>query len=474
MLSVLKQNVCFKGTLEECPTGESDYDPTVRPWYVAASSGPKDIILVLDTSGSMQTADRIGIMREAAKRVINTLGVSDYFAVVEFDTTAKYVSGSTLQRATAENKNTVLRNIDRLDPTGGTNFYNGFDMAFDIFRSSEIVDKTSGCHQAILFLTDGMMSDDKDALFSLLNEEVTSFINRGRSPPAMFTYSFGAGADTTVPKQIACDYNGIWSDVKEGGDLAKSMGGYYKYFANAGLSEDDFVAWVEPYEYITTGELGTTASAPVFDRSVDPPIFLGVVGLDFSFAAMERALGKEGQDSKNKIIDKIVKRSVAVCPKLEFRDTCQLESLRAYGSSAAEANFEATCSTNCTLRPLSSLICSNTTYPVDIWHNELNKGRSFEEKVCCSVGAETRIANSLTYDEVKALTCSEPSRRSIVGILVGSIVAGIIVLVVSYCIFLKCRKKIYSKRDLRKLRASESRTPIVILPPPSAPQDNNS
>ena len=192
------------------------------------------------------------------------------------------------------------------------------------------------------------------------------------------------------------------------------------------------------------------------------------------------ALGKEGQDSKNKIIDKIVKRSVAVCPKLEFRDTCQLESLRAYGSNAAEANFEATCSTNCTLQPLSSLICSNTTYPVDIWHNELNKGRSFEEKVCCSVGAETRIANSLTYDEVKALTCSEPSRRSIVGILVGSIVGSIIVLIVSFCIFLKCKKcrkkdaPIYSKSDLRKFRASESHTPIVILPPPSAPQDNHS
>ena len=29
------------------------YDTRERPWYVAASSGPKDVVLVLDTSGSM-------------------------------------------------------------------------------------------------------------------------------------------------------------------------------------------------------------------------------------------------------------------------------------------------------------------------------------------------------------------------------------------------------------------------------------
>ena len=29
------------------------FDPRVRPWYVAASSGPKNIVMILDTSGSM-------------------------------------------------------------------------------------------------------------------------------------------------------------------------------------------------------------------------------------------------------------------------------------------------------------------------------------------------------------------------------------------------------------------------------------
>ena len=35
------------------------YDTRKRPWYIAASSGPKDVIVILDISGSMRTNGRI-------------------------------------------------------------------------------------------------------------------------------------------------------------------------------------------------------------------------------------------------------------------------------------------------------------------------------------------------------------------------------------------------------------------------------
>ena len=31
-----------------------DYDPRFRPWYVAATSGAKNVLLLIDVSGSMQ------------------------------------------------------------------------------------------------------------------------------------------------------------------------------------------------------------------------------------------------------------------------------------------------------------------------------------------------------------------------------------------------------------------------------------
>jgi hypothetical protein len=44
------------------------FDPRVRPWYIAASSGPKNIILILDVSGTMghQNNIKLTLMQQAA------------------------------------------------------------------------------------------------------------------------------------------------------------------------------------------------------------------------------------------------------------------------------------------------------------------------------------------------------------------------------------------------------------------------
>ena len=49
----------YPGSPGKCPNGKNDYDPRKRPWYVSASSGPKDVVLILDTSGSMKDQGRM-------------------------------------------------------------------------------------------------------------------------------------------------------------------------------------------------------------------------------------------------------------------------------------------------------------------------------------------------------------------------------------------------------------------------------
>ncbi len=328
-------------------------------------------------------------MQEAAKRVVNTLGISDYFAIVEFNDRADILEGSDdnplLQRATTENKQRLMKKIDGLAPGGGTDFSSGFDLAFDIFKASERNEMSTSCHKAILFLTDGAMGDDEASFFNLLNERLGEY--EEGNLPIIFTYSFGSGADETVPKRIACDYRGIWSDIKDGGNLGEAMGAYYKYFAD-GLSADPgtddldlgFVAWTEPYEFSIGVGLGITASAPVYDRSVDPPILVGVVGGDISFAAMERALDKKEKEARDAVITKIVERSGASCQRLDLTD-CQLESLRGYGSSDKK-NQRATCGSceNSNIKPLKSILCESVNYPDDIWNNRFNQERTYEER----------------------------------------------------------------------------------------------
>ena len=412
------------GTPEECETGQSNYDPRIRPWYVAASSGPKDVIIILDTSISMSNYGRLGIMKDAATRVINTLAASDYFAVITFNNIATHLGDdegmNSLQRGDNGHKEYILEEIEALQAGGGAQFYPAFDLAFDIFDESDRVERSTNCHKAILFLTDGHNQDNTDNLLTLIQSRRNSYAEDSR--PAIFTYSFGSVADKTVPKRIACENDGVWASIEDGGDLADSMGAYYKYFAYglSGNENKDFVAWVEPYIYASSGEMGTTASAPVYDRSADPPILVGVVGLDFSFVAMERALGEEGEDSRDEAIERVVERSVATCPKLSL-SACQLQSLREYGSGE-DANSEALCTditddsgNACETGVLKSVICDNSAstlspYPSEIWNNDNNKYRTFAEKICCSVGEE-RYIDTLSDDEIEDQVCIKDSNE---------------------------------------------------------------
>ncbi len=189
-------------------------------------------------------------MKAAAKRVIGTLNFADYFAVVEFNDYASRVGssglGNLIQRASDVNKSKVLKSIDNLRPGGATNFRSGFEFAFQTFQQSDSIEQSSGCHQAILFLTDGEMTDAETLFFDLIDVKRKTYFDDGREPPVMFTYSFGSKADEEVPKRIACEYGGVWASIEDGGNLAESMGAYYKYFAQGlGSSGGNSVSWTE-------------------------------------------------------------------------------------------------------------------------------------------------------------------------------------------------------------------------------------
>lgn len=132
------------------------YDPRRRPWFVAASSGPKDVVLVIDTSRSMGNFERMNLAKEAAKVIVDTLTVLDHAAIVAFSDSASQIGGHTsLIRATKENKDLLAEAIDGLEADGGTNFYDAFDVTFNALENTIRKDSGNHCNIAVLFLTDG-------------------------------------------------------------------------------------------------------------------------------------------------------------------------------------------------------------------------------------------------------------------------------------------------------------------------------
>lgn len=68
-----------------------------------ATSGAKNIILIIDISGSM-SGNRITIAKAAAKSVINTLSNSDFIGVLAFNDEVTTLNSNRVVRATDEVK----------------------------------------------------------------------------------------------------------------------------------------------------------------------------------------------------------------------------------------------------------------------------------------------------------------------------------------------------------------------------------
>jgi len=47
----------------------NEYDPRARPWFVAASSGPKDVVIILDISGNTRSVAVGEVLSQATSKI---------------------------------------------------------------------------------------------------------------------------------------------------------------------------------------------------------------------------------------------------------------------------------------------------------------------------------------------------------------------------------------------------------------------
>ena len=125
----------------------------------------------------------------------------------------------------------------------------------------------------------------------------------------------------------------------------------------------------------TGGVIGTTVSAPVYDRSRSPPLFVGVVGMDFPLIAAYKALGVETGDPA--VLKRIVVASTAKCPTVNLT-LCELESFRRQSATGDESLcFAGNCSADDYVQVEPSMCESVSDYPSNLWQNTNTKGKAY-------------------------------------------------------------------------------------------------
>ena len=281
----------------------ASYDPRVRPWYVMGATGPKDLFLIIDRSGSMKNHGRMDNAKAAAKLVVSTLTHTDYMNVVQFSTTA-YSENTYLVPAESLYRSTMSSFIDDMMPSGYTYYTKAMDLAFEIADRSDGEGFTTNCTRIFIFVSDGEPSE-ADGTASFVAD-----IEAARRPTDMFfLIGLGAGVEAATLQAAACAIGGIYIQVADddADELNDAMASYYQYLALGNMiNEVQPVRWSEPYESIPDiwGPV-TTAVTPVYDKRADPWTMIGVAAVDMALCELEAAAVAAGvnDDDDDAVLD---------------------------------------------------------------------------------------------------------------------------------------------------------------------------
>ncbi len=191
---------------------------------------PRELILVVDTSGSMGGAS-LRQAKRALTEALGRLGGADRFNVFQFNSTT-----SSLYRVpmplTAQTYAEALRYVDRLAANGGTVMAPAIRAALD-------QPATRGYLRQVVFLTDGGVADETE-LFAL--------IQRGLGDARLFTVGIGAAPNTYFMRKAASFGRGTYTHIADSAEVGTVMGALFEKLGRVALT-DIAVDWPDAVEF---------------------------------------------------------------------------------------------------------------------------------------------------------------------------------------------------------------------------------
>jgi len=165
---------------------------------------PRDIMLVLDYSGSMNGKQKIDQLKSSVSLFLDVL---DDYSTSDRVGFVRYSNAATLEAALTLDLNKVNKEIQSNKATGTTNIGDGFKMGIDELEKKA----RDNASKLIILMTDGLANQpkNKDPKAYVL-EQAQRAKDDGIDVVAI---SFGSDADTTLMHQVADICNDPFFDV---------------------------------------------------------------------------------------------------------------------------------------------------------------------------------------------------------------------------------------------------------------------
>ncbi|MFT3698179.1 MAG: VIT domain-containing protein [Kofleriaceae bacterium] len=135
----------------------------VPPATKAVAQKPRDVVFLLDRSGSMSGWKMVAA-RRACARMIDTLSGNDRFCAIAFDSTFETVGSKDLTAATDRARFTAVEALAAVDARGGTEMAQPFAHALSLVKSGY-----DDRERIVILITDGQVGNE-DYMVSLIGE----------------------------------------------------------------------------------------------------------------------------------------------------------------------------------------------------------------------------------------------------------------------------------------------------------------
>lgn len=172
---------------------------------------PKDVIIVLDQSGSME-GPKWDQARAATAYVLDNLNAEDRFNLVLFSTGARVYSTAMESPAQAEG---AIDWINTQVANGGTDINLALTRALDLVESDRPT--------SIIFLTDGLATEGTTAPDDIL----TNLAVAAKPNARIFSFGIGDNVDTFLLDSIVRDFRGAGSYVRTGERIDEEVASLY-------------------------------------------------------------------------------------------------------------------------------------------------------------------------------------------------------------------------------------------------------
>ncbi|TKS71294.1 Voltage-dependent calcium channel subunit alpha-2/delta-2 [Collichthys lucidus] len=278
----------YPATPWKAPNKIDLYDVRRRPWYIQGASSPKDMVIIVDVSGSVSGLT-LKLMKTSVIEMLETLSDDDYVNVARFNEKADAVVPCfrTLVQANVRNKKIFKEAVMHMQAKGTTDYKSGFTFAFEQLLNESSAPRAN-CNKMIMMFTDG--GEDRA-------QEIFEKYNWPNKTVRVFTFSVGQhNYDVTPLQWIACANKGYYFEIPSIGAIRINTQEYLDVLGRPMVltgPKAKQVQWTNVYQDALGLGLVITGTMPVFNLTVDTvssqnQLILGVMGVDIAINEIKR------------------------------------------------------------------------------------------------------------------------------------------------------------------------------------------